>query len=119
MKVLKVYEYANCSTCKKALKFLSNQRYAYEKVDITQNPPSMTELKAMLTLYGGNYRRLFNTSGHAYQDMNLKDKLTTMSAEDALKLLAKNGRLIKRPFVLFDGKGVVGFELDVWKKIFS
>lgn len=116
MKVAKVYEYENCSTCKKALKFLANQRYAVEKIDITTNPPSKAELKKMVGFVGGNYKKLFNTAGRVYQAMNLKEKLPSMSEEEALDLLAKNGRLIKRPFVLWEDKGLVGFDPKEWTK---
>lgn len=119
MKIVKIYEYANCSTCKKALKFLLNQRYATERIDIIQNPPSMSELKEMLSFQGGNVKKLFNTAGRVYQEMNLKDKLSSMTEADALKLLSTNGKLVKRPFVLFEGKGLVGFEPSEWKKVFS
>lgn len=118
MKIVKVYEYANCSTCKKALKFLLNQRYATDRVDIVKTPPSLDELKQMLAIQG-NIKKLFNTAGHLYQEMNLKDKLPKLSEDEALKLLSQNGKLVKRPFVLFEGKGVVGFDPAEWKKVFA
>ena len=40
-----------------------------------------------------------------------------MSESDALDLLASNGKLIKRPFVLGDGIGLVGFKEDDWKNV--
>lgn len=112
---LKVYEYSGCSTCKKALKFLDAKQVPYEKVDITSVPPSLSELKAMLG-HVGELRKLFNTSGLVYKEMKLSEKLPTMSEKDALGLLAKNGRLVKRPFVLGSGFGMVGFKEDEWKK---
>lgn len=115
MKKLKVYEYAGCSTCKKALKFLETKKIPYEKVDITANPPSLAELKKMLG-ETGELRKLFNTSGVVYKEMKLSEKLPAMSEKDALALLARNGRLVKRPFVLGDGFGLVGFKEDEWSE---
>jgi arsenate reductase len=37
-----------------------------------------------------------------------------MTEAEALALLAGNGRLVKRPFVLGDGFGLVGFDPDAW-----
>lgn len=71
----------------------------------------------MLTFYGGNFKALFNTAGKVYQEMNLKDKIKTMTADEALDLLSKNGRLIKRPFLLLEKNGLVGFDDARWKKI--
>lgn len=119
MKIVKVYEYDNCSTCKKALRFLANRRYAVDKIDISTKPPTKAELKTMLTLYGGNIRALFNTSGQLYQKLNMKEKMDSLSPEAAIDLLSRNGKLIKRPFVLFGDEGLVGFDEAKWKKVFE
>jgi arsenate reductase len=115
MKKLKVYEYGGCSTCKKALKFLDARKVAYEKIDITAHAPSTSELKEMLG-HVGEVRKLFNTSGLVYKEQKLSEKLPSLSEKEALALLAGNGRLVKRPFVLGAGWGVVGFKEEEWKK---
>jgi arsenate reductase len=115
MKKLKVYEYAKCSTCKKALKFLDSQGAPYEIVDITTHAPSPAELRTMLG-YVGELQKLFNTSGLVYKELKLSEKLPGMSEGEALKLLASNGRLVKRPFVLGAGFGMVGFKEPEWKQ---
>jgi arsenate reductase len=115
---LKVYEYGGCSTCKKALKFLDAKKVPYEKTDITVKAPTPAELKKMLG-YVGELRKLFNTSGLVYKEMKLSEKLPNMSEKDALALLASNGRLVKRPFVLAHDWGLVGFKEEDWKKATS
>lgn len=116
MKVHKFYEYAQCTSCRQALKFLANNRYAVERIDIFTTPPSLDELKRMLTYQGGNIRALFNTAGRVYQEKNLKETLPKLSADEALKLLAADGKLIRRPFLLTDKVGLVGFKKEVWQK---
>jgi arsenate reductase len=111
---LKVYAYANCDTCRKALKYLKEQGIAHEVVPIRETPPSVPELKAMLSYVGGDLRRLFNTSGQDYKALNMKERLPTMSEAEALELLSKNGNLVKRPFALRKGAGIVGFKSDEW-----
>lgn len=119
--MLKVYEYAKCSTCVKALKFLDAKKVDYEKKAIVDTPPSMKELKEMLAHLkenGGSLRNLFNTSGLVYKEMKLSEKLPTLSESEALKLLAENGKLVKRPFVIGNDAHLVGFKEDEWKKTF-
>ncbi|NBX69930.1 MAG: hypothetical protein EBR01_13325 [Proteobacteria bacterium] len=70
----------------------------------------------MLKYLNGNLRRLFNTTGTLYKEMKLSEKLPKMTEEEAIQLLASNGRLVKRPFLLLDGKGLVGFHESEWKK---
>lgn len=117
MKKLKVYVYSGCSTCKNALKYLEKKKVPFEEIPIVDQPPTLAELKKMLALYDGKIGKLFNTSGLVYREMKLGDKLKTMSEDQALALLAKNGKLVKRPFVLGEKTGVVGFKEIEWKKI--
>jgi arsenate reductase len=69
----------------------------------------------MLKTFGGDVRRLFNTSGQDYRRLGLKDKLPTMGEMEALALLASNGNLVKRPFVLTRTGGTVGFDETEWE----
>jgi arsenate reductase len=120
---LKVYEYVNCSTCKKALKFLEKKGVKFESIPIVEKPPSFAELKRMVAYLeseGGSFKNLFNTSGQMYRELSISQKLKDgMTEYEALQLLSKNGKLIKRPFALTDREGAVGFKEDVWKKRFK
>lgn len=116
---MRIYTYKNCGTCKKALKWLDEKGIEYDNIPIRDTPPTVVELKAMLTAMDGNIRKLFNTSGQDYKALNMKEKLPTLSEQDALKLLAENGNLVKRPFVLAEGKATVGFKEEVWEELFG
>jgi Spx/MgsR family transcriptional regulator len=111
---LKVYQYPNCSTCRKALKWLDARGLDHTAVDITVKPPSKKELKGMLDHYDGDLRRLFNTSGVVYRELKIKDRLAQMTKTEAIDLLSGDGKLIKRPFLLTDHCGLVGFKEDEW-----
>jgi arsenate reductase len=113
--MLKVYTYAKCDTCRKALKFLRDHGVAFKELPIRETPPSPGELKQMLKSKGGNLRALFNTSGLDYRAQGLGEKLPGMSEADALKLLAGNGNLVKRPFVVGEEVFLVGFDEGAWK----
>jgi arsenate reductase len=68
---------------------------------------------------GGSIKNLFNTSGVQYRELGISDKLKAgMNEGEALKLLAGNGKLIKRPFVLIgDRDGCVGFKTEEWASL--
>jgi arsenate reductase len=118
MKQVRIYEYSKCSTCRNALKFLDRNDIAYEKVPIVETPPTKAELRKMLAAQGGKMKKLFNTSGEVYREMKISAKIVSMSEDEALELLASNGKLIKRPFVFAGETGLVGFKEDDWKKVF-
>ena len=119
MRAIRIYQHPNCGTCKKALKLLANNHYAVDKIDIFVTPPSRRELEQMLTFLGGNFNKLFNVTGQVYQQMRLGEKLPSMTLEQIIDLLASNGKLIKRPFVLLEKKGLVGFNEKAWKETFA
>ena len=110
-----VYTYAACDTCRKAIKWLRAQRIAFEERPIRETPPSVEELKQMLTFHEGDRKRLFNTAGRDYRALGLAEKLPELSEGEALALLAANGNLVKRPFLLSQRVGLVGFDERSWQ----
>lgn len=113
---MRLYTYSKCSTCRDAVKWLRDRKIEFEEKPIYENPPSVTELRRMLAFQGGNLRKLFNTSGIQYRELGIADKLPKMTEQQALELLASNGRLVKRPFLLAPNFGLVGFRADEWAK---
>jgi arsenate reductase (glutaredoxin) len=115
--IRKLYAYPKCSTCVKAQRFLKEQQLAYEMIDITITPPSQLELEGMLLQYDGVIKKIFNTSGVQYRELGLSKKFDSMSEKQLIDLLANNGKLVKRPFLVIDGKPIcVGFKQDQWQK---
>ena len=111
---MKIYTYKNCGSCKKATKWLDTQGISYDERPIRESPPSVNELKQMLDFQEGDLRKLFNTSGGDYRELDMKFKLQKMSQAEALNLLSSRGNLVKRPFLLGDSFGLVGFKEDLW-----
>ena len=114
--VLKIYIYKNCDSCRKALKWLETNGHSVETLPIRETPPSVTELKKVLSTYDGDLRRLFNTAGRDYREMDMKNRLPEMSEDEALKLLSLNGNLIKRPILVGNGAALAGFKVDEWEE---
>ena len=76
---MRLYQYPKYSTCRKATKFLNEKSIEFISIDITEQPPTTIELEAMLESYGGGIKKLFNTSGVQYRELNMKEKLPSMS----------------------------------------
>jgi arsenate reductase (glutaredoxin) len=115
----KIYIYKGCDTCRKALRFIKENEIEMEVLPIRETPPTLEELQIMLNAYDGALPPLFNRSGQDYRRLNMKDVLPTLSKEEALELLHKNGNLIKRPFLTSKHVNVVGFNLDIWQELKS
>lgn len=112
----KIYCIDRCTTCKKAFKWLSDNHVEYEKIDVYDNPPTYEELLEYFKESPLPSRRFFNTSGVVYREMKLKDKVSDMNDEERAKLLASDGRLIKRPLLVTKDQVIPGFNEKLWEE---
>lgn len=110
-----VLVYRKCSTCQKALKWLEENKIAYEERPIKEENPTAEELKEWYQRSGLPLKRFFNTSGNLYKELQLKDKLAAMSEEEQLRLLATDGMLVKRPLLVTENYVCPGFKEADWK----
>ena len=109
---MKLYSYPRCSTCRKAIAWLSARNFAAEMFDITEQPPSIDELGQALAQLGR--QRLFNTSGMSYRALGAS-AVQAMDDQTALAALAADGKLIKRPLLIADdGRILTGFKEQEW-----
>ncbi len=110
-------EYPKCTTCQKAKKWLNDQSVNYEDRHIVEQNPTKEELKSWIAESGLPMKRFFNTSGLKYKELNLKERLTAMSEEEQIELLASDGMLVKRPLLVTE-KGVCpGFKEEIWSQL--
>ena len=114
---MKVYCYSKCTTCKKALKWMDENKIKYELIDIKEDHPDEKTLKLLHKKSGLPLRRFFNTSGLIYREMELSKKLPQMSEDEMFKLLASDGMIVKRPLLVADDKVLVGFKEEEWKTL--
>ncbi len=110
-------EYPKCSTCKKAKKWLDDNKLVYTDRHIKEENPTVEELKEWHKKSGLPLKRFFNTSGNLYKELGLKDKLPAMTEEEQYELLATDGMLIKRPIIVTEDKVFTGFKEETWEEL--
>ena len=116
MKKIIFYSYLKCSTCRKAAKWLESKDFEFQLIDIVKEPPLINYLNLALDQYSDN-KRIFNTRGKAYKTINLD--IYGLSREEIIKLLLSDGKLIKRPFLIYEFKKVIlGFNEIEYAKQF-
>ena len=115
--MIKFICYPKCTTCQKAKKWLDDHKIEYEMRDIKLNHPSLEELTEWHKKSGFPLKKFFNTSGLLYKSMDLKNKLSEMTEDEMLKLLATDGMLVKRPLLIADDFVFVGFKANEYEKI--
>lgn len=115
--MIKFYGYKRCSTSKKAQKWLDEHGVKYDFQDLVAEPPKKDLLLKWLSTYKDRgLRYFFNTSGQHYRQKHLKDKISSMTLEEAAIMMSEDGKLIKRPLVVGDGKLTCGFKPEIFSK---
>ena len=107
--------YPKCTTCQKAKAWLEERGISYDLRDIKQDNPTVEELTAWYRKSGLPLKKFFNTSGLQYKSLGLKDKLTAMSEDEQLALLATDGMLVKRPILVGEDLVRTGFRQAEWE----
>lgn len=114
--MVKVYCYAKCTTCKKALKWLDDNKIEHTVIDIKEDHPDEQTLRQLHKKSGLPLKRFFNTSGQLYREMELSRKLPEMSEDEMFRLLASDGMLVKRPLLITEDKVLTGFKEEDWRE---
>lgn len=112
-------EYPKCSTCKKAKKYLDDNNIKYENRHIVEDNPTKEELKKWIKKYNLDIKKLFNTSGMKYRELNLKEKLQSINDDEKIEILSSDGMLIKRPLLITKDKIIVGYKENEYKELIS
>ena len=119
------YWYPKCSTCRNAKRWLEEHEIPFEAIDMVATPPQPEQLLAWIQSSEAPLTRFFNTSGMKYRELQLKEKVPTMTAQDAADVLATDGMLIKRPLLVSGDRFLInGFKeneyegvlLESWKR---
>lgn len=108
--------YPQCTTCKKAEKWLADNGIAVQVRDIKEDNPTEQEIRSWHEKSGLPLKKFFNTSGLKYKELGLKEKLPSMSEEEQYALLATDGMLVKRPLLVGDEQVLVGFKEKEWRE---
>lgn len=100
MSALVLYQYAGCSTCRKATRWLEEAGIEVEGRPITEAPPSAALLARLHRASGLPIGRLFNSSGESYRAGNFKARRPSMSDAECYDAFAADGKLIRRPILI-------------------
>ena len=103
------YWKSTCSTCRDARNFIIGELgVAVDERNYAKEPLTLTELQEIFKRR--DPRQYLNPKSPAYKAMGLKSK--TLTAEEALELMAKEPNLLKRPLTIAGRKMIAGFDRD-------
>ncbi len=113
---MKIYGIKNCSTVKKALDWLKENQIDFEFHDFKKVGISAEKLQEWNDEVG--YEKLLNKQGLTWKQLDADTKATIIGEKEALQLLYAKNSMIKRPVLELDNKIVLGFDEEVYQKLF-
>ncbi len=96
----------SCTTCRKARSFLEKRGFQLYFRDLDKRRLSSTELEKLIGRR--DYTDFLNTRNELFRRKKMKEH--PPSRREAIRLMAKEPNLIRRPVVLAGGRVVLGFD---------
>ena len=110
---IKFLQKPSCTTCRKAKAFLERRKVELDLRDLGKDRMSIAELDALI---GKRDHRMFlNSRNELYRTRKMGQN--PPSREEALKLMAAEPNLIRRPVVLRGSEIVLGYDEEALKRI--
>jgi arsenate reductase len=97
-----------CTTCRKARTFMERRGYQLNFRDLAKERLSAAELERLIG--SRNYTEFLNTRNDVYRRRKMKDN--PPSRKEAIRLMASEPNLIRRPIVVAGGRVVLGFDKE-------
>jgi arsenate reductase (glutaredoxin) len=104
--MIRIYHNSRCSKSRSALALLEQHGKPFEVVHYLETPPTVDELKTLLSLLGIGPRQLLRSGEDAYAELQLDD--AALDDEALIEAMTQHPRLIERPIVVANGKAVIG-----------
>jgi Spx/MgsR family transcriptional regulator len=114
-KKVKFLQKPTCTTCRKAKVFLERLGVELELRNLDTERLNETELDKLMGKQ--DHRKFLNTRNELYRSRRMKDK--PPGRAEAIKLMAKNPNLIRRPVVIRGEEIVLGQDEDAFRKMVS
>ncbi len=110
---IKFLQKPNCTTCRKAKAFLEKRKVVLETRDLGKDRLSVAELDQMIGKR--DHRKFLNTRNELYRSRKMGEN--PPSRDDAVKLMAAEPNLIRRPVVLRGSEIVLGYDEEALNQI--
>lgn len=107
-KEVKFLQKPTCTTCRKARSFMEKRGFQLYFRDLAKDKLSAAELEKLIGKR--DYTDFLNTRNELFRRKKMKDNPPTR--KEAVRMMAQEPNLIRRPVIVAGGRVVVGFDPD-------
>lgn len=105
-KTLNFLHKPTCATCRKAKRFLEKRGYLLRFRDLSKERPSAAELQKLIGKH--DHEDFLNPRSELYRKNKMKEK--PPSRREAIRMMARDPNLIRRPVVVAGGRVAIGYD---------
>jgi Spx/MgsR family transcriptional regulator len=98
----------SCTTCRKARSYMEKRAFGLEFRDLAQERLSPEELEKLIG--DRDHTQFLNTRNELYRRKNMKKN--PPSRKEAIRMMAAEPNLIRRPVIVAGGRVVLGFDQE-------
>jgi Spx/MgsR family transcriptional regulator len=98
----------SCTTCRKARSYMKKRGFGMEFRDLGKERLSPEELEKLIG--DRDHTQFLNTRNELYRRKNMKEN--PPSRKDAIRMMAAEPNLIRRPVIVAGGRVVLGFDQE-------
>jgi len=110
---IRFYQKPTCTTCRKSKAYLEKRGANLDLRNLDTEPLSESELDKLIGKR--DHREFLNTRNELYRSRKMKD--SPPNRAEALKLMAANPNLIRRPVTLSGAQIILGYDEPAFKKL--
>jgi arsenate reductase (glutaredoxin) len=103
----------NCATCRKAKKFMEKRGFQLYFRDLGKERLTAAEIEELIGNH--DYRNFLNSRNELYRKSKMK--IAPPPRKEAVRMMAKEPNLIRRPVILAGGRVVLGFDEEGMAKL--
>jgi Spx/MgsR family transcriptional regulator len=107
------YQKPSCTTCRKAKALLQELKIEFTSRDLDKERLSESELDQLIGVR--DYKDFLSTRNELYRSRNMSEHPPSRS--EALKLMAKEPNLIRRPLLVSGSQIIIGFDENAYRKL--
>jgi Spx/MgsR family transcriptional regulator len=110
---VKFLQKTSCTTCRKARAYMQRKGFQFDFRDLGKERLSAAELEKLIGRR--DHTEFLNTRNELYRRGDMKEDPPTRKA--AIRLMAKEPNLIRRPVIVAGGRIVLGFDKEGIKRL--
>lgn len=111
-----IYGIKNCDTMKKAFSWLKQHEIAYQFYDYKKYAPTAELIKQFITFFSCS--SLINRQGLTWRKLSEQQRQMTKNETTTIELMIAMPSLIKRPIIIQNNQGVIGFSPESYRQFF-